>query len=227
MSLYRRHGGHDHGEMPTKSMDSVAAAATSDMDMSHMGHDMGGHDMSGMSMHMFFTTQFKNYPVLFESLSADTKAQAFGIFVLLFFVAFIFRSFEFFKNYLEVKVWRNPVYFDLIEHKYTAPSARSHSSIDSLDKNIVSADQRDLESTQLNSTHSPSPALSYSSQIFRDIIRLVLLIVPEILGYALMLAVMSYTLAYFFAVAVGSGLGKFFFDKMSFKMGIKPGSGGH
>ena len=43
----------------------------------------------------------------------------------------------------------------------------------------------------------------------RDIIRLALCIIPDLLAYSLMLVAMTYTLTYFFAVVIGSGIGRF------------------
>lgn len=230
--MFKRHAGHDHGATTTTSsgdymmmdMGSSTMASTSATGLSSSSDGMSmdmDHGMDGMSMHMYFTTQFKNYPVLFKNLSAETEAQAFGIFVLLFFVAFATRSFEFFKDYLEYKVWRNPVYFNQPQNKYVPPIARNNSSDNSLGKDPITTE------TDVEIEPTKSNGLSYSSQFFRDTIRLILLVIPEILGYALMLAVMTYTLTYFFAVAVGSGVGKFFFDKLSFKMGVRPTANYH
>lgn len=194
--------GHNHMSM---SMDMLSATSSgSDM------MDMGSMHMD--SMHMYFTTQFKDYPVLFKGLTASTKAQAFGIFVLLFFVAFIARSFDFIRNYMEFKVWRNPAYFNLPENNF-------HAS-----KQIVS-DSKDSEVSEHSLEPVTSHGLSLSASLFRDAIRLALSIIPEILFFALMLAVMTYTLTYFFAVVLGSGIGRFAFDKLSYRMGIRPSAG--
>ncbi|KAM9917456.1 hypothetical protein OXX80_013261, partial [Metschnikowia pulcherrima] len=93
------------------------ASATTSMDMSSMTHamatstmDMSGHSMDMMSMNMYLTSVYKDYPVLFKGLSASGPGQAFGIFLLFFFASFITKGFEFLKNYLESKVWNNPNY---------------------------------------------------------------------------------------------------------------------
>jgi copper transporter 1 len=194
--------GHNHMSM---SMDMLSATSTGssmmDMDSMHMG-----------SMHMYFTTQFKDYPVLFKGLTAHTKAQAFGIFVLLFFVAFVARSFDFIRNYMEFKVWHNPTYFNVPENNFHA--AKQNMS-----------DSKDSEVSEHSLEPVNSSGLSLSASLFRDAIRLALSIIPEILFFALMLAVMTYTLTYFFAVVLGSGIGRFAFDKLSYRMGIRPSAG--
>lgn len=215
--MFKRHGGHADASSTSMMMMASASTTMSSMDSTST---MSMDDMDMDSMHMYFTTQFKDYPVVFKNLSAETEAQAFGIFVLLFFVAFMLRSFEFIKNYLEYKVWKNPAYFNQPQNKYVVPEPRNHSSDESIGK-----DNSDLE--KVIAEPAKASGLSHASEFFRDAIRLVLLIIPEILGYGLMLAVMSYTLTYFFAVAIGSGIGKFVFDKISFKMGIRPSAAIH
>lgn len=212
--------------MASKTMLTIALAAletaTAMAGMDHLMHgmmdgggmsansDMGGMDHDMMGMHMWFTTEFKDYPVLFKKLTALTKAEAFGIFVLLFVVAFIGRALEFLRTYLETRVWHNPVYV-----RTAAPAITAHHPFSDKDEEIVAAERTEVGLALLG---APLVVLL----LFRDAVRLALLVLPELLSYALMLAVMTYTLTYFFAVVVGLGVGRFVFDKLSYRMGMKP-----
>lgn len=190
--------------------------------MMHMHNSSSMDHLSGMShmhsMNMYFTTLFKDYPVLFSKLSAHTKGQAFGIFVLLFIVAFLCRGLEFARNYLEARVWNNPAY-----------QAQCHPPVDNVtgaDKACCTTKDRmdDSSSNDKEPLAAPSkPQIPLATSLFRDAIRLVLFVVPDIISYALMLAAMTYTLAYFFAVAVGSGVGRFAFQRLSDRLRVSPG----
>ncbi|ODV81811.1 Ctr-domain-containing protein [Suhomyces tanzawaensis NRRL Y-17324] len=226
------------GSMDMGSMAMATASSTMDMGAHHTsgmsmatstgmeGMHMGG--MDGMDgMHMFFTTEFKNYPVLFSSLTASTKAQAFGIFVLFFFLAFVARGFEFLRMYLEQLVWKNPVYVEchpgdeanVISPKETANCCGGDDSDDSIKKPNSAVFRADsFEHDKRDATNN---LLSMASRVYRDIIRLVLCILPDLFGYSLMLVAMTYTLVYFFAVVIGSGVGRFFFERLSDKLNIK------
>ncbi|KAK6460676.1 copper transport protein [Scheffersomyces coipomensis] len=225
--MERRHAGHGDMEMAgmdastTMAMSMASATASSVMSMA-TGMDM---DMGGMSeMHMYFTTQFKDYPVLFKGLTASNKGQAFGIFVLLFFVAFVARGLEFVRLYLEQKVWKNPNYINNFEQQPKIPGFLGNETSQSHDS-IQKSDSIGLHSHQVESDVSSysSTTLPIASRFFRDILRLALCILPDLLGYSLMLAAMSYTLTYFFAVVVGSGVGRFYFEKLSGKHNLRSG----
>lgn len=205
------------------SMSSPTASAMASMaGMDHSGMDHSGTGMSHMAgMHMYFTTQFKDYPVLFSSLSASNKAQAFGIFVLLFAVAFFTRSLEFLRNYLEARVWRNPAYEAPCKPgaALSAPAAKSCCADD-----VASSTNEKFSDNAVDREQTNPPAeLPLATRMFRDTIRLFLCVVPDILSYALMLAAMTYTLTYFFAIAVGSGVGRFAFERLSDRYRVSPG----
>lgn len=220
--LEARHAGHDHsttgGMMMSMAMDTMAATATSSASATasaHSGHGSMDMGSSMAPMHMFFTTNFDNYPVLFEHLKATTKAEAFGIFVLLFVVAFLVRGLEFVRNYLEQSVWHNPVYNTC--HNVDEKVAPVSSCCGKGDESDVSADM-EVAAPQTSK-------LPMASRFFRDFIRLILCILPDMFGYALMLVAMTYTLTYFFAVVVGSGSGRFFFERMSDRLNLRPSTG--
>lgn len=237
-------------------------AASSSMDMSHMasstmdmametGMNMASSNSSSsslssmsmdshkMGMHMWFTTEFKDYPVLFKTLTASTKGEAFGIFVLLFFAAFFSRLLEFVRNYLEEVVWNNDTYTEyeagIANHAARVSMEPTRSCADdSIDKdsgiqeNIahpqnVSGDNGNGNGNGNGAVHNNNSnnGISMASKLVRDAIRLALCIVPDLFGYTLMLAAMTYTLTYFFAVVIGSGVGRFVSERLSENFRIK------
>lgn len=176
--------------MASTTASSLMASETMDMDM----------DMDMDSMHMYFTTNYKEYPVLFRTLLAANAGQAFGIFLLLFVVAFLVRGIEFARNYLEQRVWKNPSFVEC--HPGAVTPVKS------------SCCDKDDSSHELEAAVPPNH-LSLATRLVRDAIRLVLCILPDLFGFALMLAAMTYTLTYFFAVVLGLGIGRFFFERLS------------
>lgn len=175
---------------------------------------MSSMDMSdSMSMHMYFTKAYKDYPVLFSSLTASNGGQAFGIFVLIFFVAFLTKGLEFLKNYLEQRVWNNPNY--LVPKQTTIVE---NCECDDVDK---------AASTDITEGSTPTGTprnLTFANSLVRDVIRLGLCFVVELFGYAMMLVAMTYSLVYFFAVVTGMAVGRFFFERLSDTLGIRAGS---
>lgn len=178
----------DHGSMNTDSMD--------------MGGDSMGMNMGDMSMNMHFTNNYKEYPLLFQTLKASNGGEAFGLFVLLFFIGVLTKGVEFLRNFLEHRVWHNPDY-----------GAEQHSVV-GLEKN-----SSDEEVTHVN---RPSPSSSLSANIIRNVIRLVLCFIPELFSFCLMLAAMSFSLVYFFAAVSGLSVGRFIFERISHHYGIQP-----
>ena len=203
---------HTMSDMASMTMSSMpSSTGMGDMGGMHMGgHSMGGHSMG--AMHMYFTREFKNYPVLFLTLSAKNKAQAFGIFVFLFAMAFIARGFEFLKLYLENRVWKDHSNLPMV-----AGVILEESSIEKENFKKVNFDENDKLDHQ-----SSKPPQGIVARVFRDIVLLILCFLPDLFGYALMLAAMTYTLTYFFGVVVGSACGRFFFEKLSRKLSLRP-----
>ncbi|KAI3402904.2 CTR1 [Candida oxycetoniae] len=243
MSFLKRHMDMSGG---SATMDMSGASATMDMVMEtaeaamSMSHDHTSEEGMG-GMHMWFTTHFKDYPVVFETLSASTKGGAFGIFVLLFFAAFFARLLEFVRNYLEEVVWVNPKYQEfengVVNHRAKLHQTESGGgegacepgacgagqeriTTDSLDKNLVSESGNEIHSTT-SSHESKKSHIGTASKIMRNVIRLALCIIPDLFSYTLMLAVMTFTLTYFFAVVLGSGIGRFVSERLSEKFSIK------
>lgn len=224
---FKRHEGHDHMSMAmsvaSSTMDMVMASSTMDMAMGSSTMDMSSATnsldlgmasmhMAGMSMNMFLTRAYKDYPVLFSSLSALNAGQAFGIFLLFFVVSFLSKGIEFFKNYLEQKIWNNPNY--LVPKPTTVIEC-------ACDDDLEKGANENGEGT----TSSGAPrGLPMAKSIVRDVIRLLLCFLLEMLGYAMMLVAMTFSLVYFFAVVTGMALGRFFFERLSDHMQLRPGN---
>lgn len=197
--------------MASSTMGSMGSMA------SETGMSMGdGMDMGMMSMRMYFSTQYRDVPVLFQNMAAKNKGQAFGIFLFLFVIGFLTRGIEFVKNYLEQSVWKNPTYVQCHPGRERVGAAQSASDL--LGKEMSSDSEAEVGLSAPPSTKG----FSMASLLFRDAIRLVLCILPDLFGFALMLAAMSYTLTYFFGVVLGLGVGRFFFERLSDRMNVKP-----
>lgn len=186
-------------------MSMASASASSSMDSMDMSSDS-----SSMSMNMYLTTAYANYPVLFKQLSADTSGKAFGIFVLMFVVSFLSKGIEFFKNYLEQKVWDNPNY-----QVATQTTVIEQCDCDEDDKVSLAN-----EGVTASGSHKRA---SLSTVLFRDLVRILLCFVSELLGYAMMLVAMTFSLVYFFAVVLGMAFGRFFFERLSDLLNVRPG----
>lgn len=198
-------------DMALSTMSMAMASSTSSH--THGSSSLSlGMDMGGMSMNMYLTTKYKDYPVLFSGLSAHNRGQAFGIFVLMFFVSFLSKGFEFLKNYLEQKVWKNP--------NYAVTQVTNVVEECACDDDKDSNPHNDVESLGASNQRNVSVPLV----LMRDVIRLVLCFIPELLSYAMMLVAMSFSLVYFFAVVTGMAFGRFFFERLSDTIGVRPGA---
>lgn len=196
---------HDTASSTMTGMAGMASMAES---ATTAAADHGSMDMGGM--HMYFTTNFKDYPVVFKGLAASNSGEAFGIFVLLFFVAIFARLLVFGRVYLEEVVWNTDSH-SKIQGDGTgvvvAPALSSAQSCDGCGPKF---------SSEQESTHAvaQNKSISTVSSLFREFIKLILFVIPDIFSYGLMLAVMTYTLTYFFAVAVGSGVGNYLTNRL-------------
>lgn len=206
MSFFKRHAGHDHGTTSSTASSTMAMAmdmASSTMDMmSETSDSMDSMDSMDhdMSMAMYFQKSYKDIPVIFETLKANTGGKAFGIFILLLFVGIATRGIEFLKNYLEQRVWKNENYVSHFE-----PDTESDDKTDGVITQTVNT----------RKTNVPS-------SLVKNFIRLVLCFIPEMLGFALMLAAMSFTPLYFFAVVAGLSIGRFIFERLSDRLKLRP-----
>lgn len=199
------------GTMETMTISSTSATsdATSTMDMS-------SDDDSSMMM-MYFSSDYNGAPVLFSTLSAATGGKCFAIFVFLFVLAFFFRGLSFLSAYIEQKIFID------------------HESAFRLVDNVDSSRSSDLESDDLKKEQEVLTKESLRKQtvlgrffdyslvgIYRDFIRLLLAFVSVMVGYALMLAVMSFVIVYFFAVVLGLSFAEIFFRRLAYALEIKP-----
>lgn len=200
------HMSMDHSSMDHGSMGHGSMGNSSDMG----GMDMGGMDHSMMGMNMWLTTTYRDYPVLFKNLKANNGGQAFGIFLLFFVVGFLGKGCEFLKNYLEVKVWHNPIYnrqtIIIDECACDDEEAGSGKVLESLERQETPVSH------------------SFFTYLIRDCIRIILVFISEMFGYALMLVAMTFSLVYFFSVILGNTFGRVFFEKLSNKLEILPGA---
>ncbi|EMG45729.1 Copper transport protein, putative [Candida maltosa Xu316] len=221
---HSKHAGHaEHSGM---NMNMTATTSTNSSDsMGSMGHEMG----HAMSMNMWLTNSYLDYPVVFRGLKASNGGQAFGIFVLLFAVAFFARMLEFVRNYLEEVVWKNNNYLEseqgVSQHqpilatppKSCCTNAKENGNAEEHAKTSSCCDPDssvDKSLSPQSETIVPKREVSFASSIIRDMIRLVLCFVPDMLAYALMLAAMTFCLVYFFAVVAGSGIGRFTAERL-------------
>ncbi|CUM64311.1 uncharacterized protein PRCAT00001911001 [Priceomyces carsonii] len=206
-------------QMSSSAMSSTLTMASTML----MATDLGSMESDDMtSMHMFFTTHYKNYPVLFESLAAANGGQAFGIFLLLFVVGILLKGCEFLKNYLEQVVWKNPVYIECHPGEQVVSNETTKSGDCCGTKEGFSEGEERSYGQESSEEITPRNNLRIASIMVRNAIRLALCIIPELFGFALMLATMSFTLTYFFAVVLGLGIGRFSFDLLSDRLNLKP-----
>lgn len=169
--------------------------------------DMGSMDMAGMNM--AFSTTYNNYPVWFSGLKAASGGAAFGIFVLIFAVAFITRGLIFLSAYLEVKVFHAPNVLVTVEDE-------AECGCD--DKGEVALVRASVFRQMLwtNATDARN-----------DVVRLVLAFVIAMFGYALMLATMTFVVVYFFAVVTGLAFAELFWGRLGRVTGVNAANGTH
>lgn len=215
MDLLRRHHDSSHTSVVVDmAMASATATASMSMDMSsETSSPLDSSSMHMNSMNMYLTKAYADYPVLFSGLKASNGGQAFGIFVLIFAVSFLSKGLEFFKNYLEQKVWNNPNY--LIPQQTTIIE---NCECDDYDKSDA---EKVIESQTSTGSHT---RLSLANTLVRDVVRFALIFISELLGYAMMLVAMTFSLVYFFAVVAGMTFGRFFFERLSDTMSVRPGA---
>ncbi|CUM49382.1 uncharacterized protein AC631_05579 [Debaryomyces fabryi] len=180
---------------------------------------------SGMVMQMTFTNNFRDTSVLFEGLKASTKPQAFGIFCLFFFVAFILRGLIFVYVYIEQVVWRRGQESLSLSYKRTVDFGFDDEIQEPFEKQGSESNTYSTNSEELNLTPallSQKKRRSFLLQMFytnwkdfeKDIVRLILSFLIAILSYSLMLVIMSYITCYFFAVVLGIAVGEVWFKRL-------------
>ncbi|KAG5355287.1 Copper transport protein [Yarrowia sp. C11] len=92
--------GMDHSTMDHSTMDhSTMDHSTMDHSMGGMDHGDGGH----MGMNMWLTTAWRDYPVLFKTMTASTGGKCFAIFCALFFTGMFHRGIALLRQTMEAK----------------------------------------------------------------------------------------------------------------------------
>ncbi|CDK25948.1 unnamed protein product [Kuraishia capsulata CBS 1993] len=198
--------------MASSSTMDMSSTATSSMDMSSSTGTSSSMDMSS-SMNMYFSSTYKGTPVLFKTLHAATGGSAFGIFVFLFFSAFLLRGLFFLSAYIEQKVFHN---------------LNNSVVITKIDE--CACDPGDEEKGS-SSASSGKPKTFLQQLLFpgmaeagKDLVRLLLAFLISMVGYAVMLAAMSYVVLYFFAICLGFAFGDVFFNRISIILDVNKNS---
>lgn len=172
-------------------------------------------------MHSYMSTNYHDYPVIFKTLKASNGGGAFGIFCILFFAAFFFRFLAFLGAYIEQRVFIDTtIKVDQDEVRGESPAGTKCCGDD-----IVSLDKsEDTASTPHVYRSTMAKFFHFTPQsLYRDFIRLILAFVSTMVGYVLMLGVMTFVVPYFFAVILGASFGEVFFLRLSNAIGIRPG----
>lgn len=239
-------GSQSSMSMASSTMSGMAmgssTTASMSMDMgSHSSMSMASSTMSGMAMgsstadsmsmdmgmNSYLTTDYSGYPVVFKTLTAANGGAAFGIFCILFFTAFAFKGLGFLSAYLEQAVFRDPKKFDLSENDSTIHQhhhVETHNHKDDIQESSRSSDtESDLTKKKHFEKNRSVIARFFSvtpTSLYRDFIRVILAFVSAMLGYALMLAAMSFIIPFFFAVILGLSFGEVFFHRLASVMEI-------
>ena len=144
-----------------------------------------------MSMNSYLTSNWKNYPVLFKKLKADTRGKLFGIFLLLIVATFVYKATGFTLWYLELK-WSklsNGNNRDMSEEERLLREKRGRSFIGEI-------------------------FLPSGYDFLKDAVRAVLVFWSTLIAYMLMLAAMSFILTYIFGIVLGLALFEVFFNRI-------------
>ena len=164
---------HDHSATPVSTVSSslIAAAATS-IPAASPQPDHGSHDSAGAApMAMFFTTSFHT-PVLFSGLEPNSTAAAVGLGLAIFLLAVTHRGLVWLRAHLETTRWAHP-----------GGSGSTSGSISG--KEVLHDDGRG------------AALLVQPFSMRRDAGRMAMAFVTAIVGYALMLIVMSFVVVCF------------------------------
>lgn len=172
-------------------------------------------NMGSMLMNLYLTKEYSHYPVIFETLQAQSKKGAFGIFCVLFFGGFAFRGCLFLLSYLEREVFDTCGSCDNPQPIKGGCSACAGASQEEAPQpfQITSYSQRMIH--HLKGLFAPGKV-----GLFEDFIRLAIAFVATMIGYALMLAAMTFIILYFFAICLGLSFGEVFFNRLGIVLGL-------
>lgn len=178
--------------------------------------------MGSMMMNTFLTSAYYEYPVLFETFKASNHREEFGIFCVLFFAGFFMRGISFFGSYLEQVVFKSTKAPVVVEN-----TCGCDNTSDS-DTKLLNGDKtEDVPRMKHKPFGQVIKELFWPGRVefFRDLVRLVIAFVVSMLGYALMLAAMTFIIVYFFAVVLGLACGQVFFNRLGIVLGINANFG--
>ncbi|KAL6926148.1 hypothetical protein ACO0SA_001690 [Hanseniaspora valbyensis] len=181
----------------TMAMSSTTTSATTSSSgmsgMSGMSSSSTSTSSSSMDMSMnsYLTSNWKNYPVLFKKLKADTRGKLFGIFLLLIVATFVYKATGFTLWYLELK-W---------------------SKLSSGNNKDMSEEERLLREKRGRSFVGEI-FLPSGYDFLKDAVRAVLVFWSTLIAYMLMLAAMSFILTYIFGIVLGLALFEVFFNRI-------------
>lgn len=214
---------HNHSNSLTSSSSNSTATASTGMDMS-----------SHMGMNYYLTREYAKYPVVFEKLYANSKADAFGIFVLILAAAFCYKFLLFLNWTLEIHWFKK---WNKTKKLESALSLKNNSSNinkvieDDDNMSLFSNGQKtdyDSDATQVyqdnNGLQLTQPLPKMPNLLFdifapnlydliHDFIRIIIIFTSTMIIYMLMLAAMSFVLTYVFAVVTGLSLSEVFFNR--------------
>ena len=229
---------HNHIGMSMTSINDPSSTMSMDTD-SHSGDNTldssAGMDMmdSHMAMNSYLTRKYDKYPVVFEKLYASTKAEAFGIFILIMAAAFCYKFLLFLNWTLEIHWFKK---WNKTEKLQNALSLRNNNEtgvdVGGSDDSSFSFNDRKTEyysdTTQVYQDKNglqliqPLPKMPnlffdiFAPNIYdlsHDFIRVIIIFLSTMIIYMLMLAAMSFVLTYVFAVVTGLSLSEVFFNR--------------
>ncbi|QPG76930.1 hypothetical protein FOA43_004324 [Brettanomyces nanus] len=148
--------------------------------------------------------------------NASSKASAFGIFCVIFFTCFAFRAFIFLGAYLEQRVFHNYTNSVIIDKEDCTcdPVSDSDQKFQAATKALGAPIDKSFGQI------IKEICLPGMNEVYKDVIRLLVAFVVSMLGYALMLAAMSFFILYFFAVCLGLAFGEVFFNRLAIVLGV-------
>ncbi|KAG0684711.1 hypothetical protein C6P41_002146 [Kluyveromyces marxianus] len=190
------------------AMSMSSSATASATGMSGMSGMSSGDSMPGMNSYL--TRKYMNYPVLFKHLNASNRGQAFGIFVLIVAVAFVYKALLFLSWYLELEWFK----------RSTTPEDQD---VDEATGKKIAYTVQDLE---LQKQFLPTSFSKFMFNVFapnwidflHDLVRLLITFASTMLIYMLMLVAMTYVLTYIFAVILGLSLAEIFFNRVKINL---------
>lgn len=222
--------GSTHGQSGSSSSSNRDGTTTSSTGMD-MSMDMSSH----MGMNYYLTRKYAKYPVVFEKLYANTKADAFGIFVLILAAAFCYKFLLFLNWILEIRWFKK---WNKTKKLESALSLKNNSdninkTLDDNDDNSsffsngqkteydsdVTQVYQDNNGLQLTRPLPKMPNLLFDifapnlNDLIHDFIRVIIIFTSTMIIYMLMLAAMSFVLTYVFGVITGLSLSEVFFNR--------------